>query len=215
LVRQVDRHKTNASGRLIPLFLAAGLLGASCSGGTGGSETTTSPAPTTAAPTTAGPTTTAASSVTTAPVLPNMKPDEIAIRNLLDVFAYESTAAYESPDPGRSTLLAIMTGEFKAHTIQRLSQLQGEGVYFRRDGGGVSPHITLSVEFQGAATATAFECWVDDLVPYSKTDANAPKPEIVRISYKTTVVREADAQWRITSQEEQTKSTTAASCRDF
>jgi hypothetical protein len=195
------------------VIAVAGLTAASCSGGENGGSTTVAPT-TEVVTTTAAPTTTKASTVTTAPVYPNMKPEEVAVRNVLDDFAYESTAAYESPDPNRASLLALITGQFKARMVANLTKYQADGELSRRLQGGVSPHETRTVEWPNPNTAVANECWIDDMAVY-KQGEQPGAVEGARIAYRTTVIREADQQWRISSQEERNNADSAAFCRGF
>jgi type IV secretory pathway VirB10-like protein len=212
LVRQVDRQRVwNARG--VAVALALGLLTGACKGDET-TETTSAPESTTAPTTAAVTTTTAPASVTSAPVVPNMKPDEIAVRNVLDFFAHESTIAYETSDPNRPALLALVTGDFKQHLSANLTTFRANGELAQRPGGGVSPHQTRSVQWSREDTATALECWIDDMIVYRQGEEPG-RADPARVSYKTTVIREADQQWRISLQEEQSKADTAGSCQGF
>jgi hypothetical protein len=195
------------------LATAALLLAATACNGSGETSTTTTaavPGTTTTAVTT---TTSGVTSAITAPVGPNMKPDEVAVRNLLDVFAYEYAMALEASDPDRTTLLTTMASPYKEFIVDGLARDRAEGTYLRRPQGGVPPHRTNEVIFSDGTNAKAFECMVDDRFAYKRGVDQPTDTEVVRRSFQTSVVRSADGQWRITNKESQTNDTTVGRCR--
>jgi hypothetical protein len=190
----------------------AGLTAASCSGGENGGATTTVPTAEMAT-TTAAPTTTKASTVTTAPVGPNMNPDEIAVRNLVDMFEAEVTADYEAPDPSRPSLLALLGSPFKERLVEVITDFRNQGSFFKRTGGGLPPHRVNNVQFTSADQAVAFECLKDDRLTYKQGVEQPVDAAISNLAFKIYVERGVDGQWRITSMEKQTPSVTAGNCR--
>jgi hypothetical protein len=189
----------------------AGLTAASCSGGENAGSTTVAPT-TEVVTTTAAPTTTKASTVTTAPVLPNMKPDEIAVRNLLDIFQAETTEVYADPDPTRASLLAILASPYKEHLVGVITDYRNEGSYFKRASEGVPPHRVNSVNFSSPDSAVAIECLNDDRFTYKRGVEQPVDTSISRLAFRTSINRDADGQWRISDKLGLTPEETAARC---
>src|SRR5690606_4482519 len=149
-------------------------------------------------------------SVTTAPVVPTMKPDEIAVRNVLDQFLHESTEAYANPDPNRASLLSLLASPYKEHIMRVMTDFAHEQSYFKRNDGGVPPHRVNSVRFDGLDAAIAFECLVDDRFTYKVGSTEPVDTNVSRLAFKASVIRDTDGRWRINGKERQTLDETAA-----
>jgi hypothetical protein len=178
--------------------VGAALVGGACSGdpnATPSTETATTAVPAAEPP--APTTTTAGSTVTTRPLRPDMSADEIAVRNVVDVFAVESTRAYEDPDPDHPGVNAVTTGDFKTVMRDGLAKYRAKGAYFRRDGGGVNPHRTEDVTFENPSMASVVECHIDDRLEYKKGDPNVVNPQVESMHFQTKVYKEQDGQWRL------------------
>jgi hypothetical protein len=199
-------------GRTPLTLIALALTATACNGGADPPATTTSA--TTGAPTTTTTTTaTAANSVVTAPVVPGMKPDEIAVRNLIDEFQAEYAAALEIPDPARVGLLELTVSPYSEYLTSTLSKLRDEGKFVRRTAGGPAPHRTNDVTFSEPERAEAFECLVDDYLVYQRGNQQPIDSTTTPRSYRVSLTRGADAKWRVSGKEAQDADTTAGRCR--
>jgi hypothetical protein len=214
LVRQVVRPRGRCSHG-VAAILTVGLLAVACKGGDETTQTTAEP--TTAAPTTAEVTTTtpAASTVTTAPVFANMSADEVAVRNLLDIFLHEVTAAYENPGVERPGLVALLDGTYKPYLTGQLAKYSSEGQYFKRAGGGVPRHETLEVAVNDPVpgSAVAIECLIDDRSEYRRGTDQPVDTSVSRLSFHTTATRGTDGQWRISDKSKDPVDLTVGQCR--
>lgn len=123
-------------------------------------RTAPSPQPSVAPP---DPTTTAA---TKAPsIAPN---DEQEIRETIDSYWAEWTAALADSDPARPGLLAVLAGDAESLVTQKLQKNRAlNEVSVRRDVGPM-PHRTISVTVSGD-TATVTECALDDTITMEAT----------------------------------------------
>jgi hypothetical protein len=124
------------------------------------------------------------------------------VRNVLDTYHAEWTAAKNPLDPDRPALLDTVTGQFKVNVRRTLAEDRAEGVYAQRADGSTILHRTDEVRFETINMAIAVECVIDDLVTYDRS--NAPIDTRVVTSFKnTTLVREEDGAWRISERETQ------------
>jgi hypothetical protein len=162
--------------------------------------------------TTAAPTTTSLASTATTKPKPGMNPDEIAVRNVLDVEAAEFAAASDPPDPNRSGMLALNTGAARDKRVEVITGLRDRGEYSRRAGGGTVPHKTDGVDFENTNTAVAYECYVDDRVRRKIGTDEVVNATVTSTRLRTRVIREADGAWRISSRESLESLPTSNAC---
>jgi hypothetical protein len=179
--------------------IGAAFVGGACSGdpdATTPTETEAPPAP----PTTAAATITTAvgSTVTTKPLRPDMSADEIAVRNVLDVYAAEEARVNAQPNPEDPVLNELVTGDFKESVRRGFLDDQAKQVYYRREGGGPNAHRTENVRFEAPDAAIAVECHIDDTFTYRQGEGAPIDSAVTSYRLETKVVRGEDGRWRLT-----------------
>jgi hypothetical protein len=176
--------------------------------------TPTTTAATVVEPTAVAPTTTLLGSTVTTKPKPGMNPDEIAVRNVIDMEAAEFAAALDPPDPNRPGLLALNTGAARAKRVEVITGFRDRGEYANRQAGGAVPHKTDIVDFENPNTAVAYVCFIDDAVTRKIGTDEVVDPTVSSVRFRTRVVREADGAWRISSREELQSLPTKNACPD-